>query len=215
MKIDAAIFDLDGTLLDSMFVWEHLCERYLLSLDKTPDPDLNSTISTMTILQACDYLNHKYNLNTTAEEIAAMLQNTIKDFYFYEAQLKPGVKEFLSQLASMGVKMCIATASDRPYVEAALKRCEIFEYFDKIFTCSEVGLSKQSPDIFNLATAFLDADVSKTAVFEDAYFAAQTAKNSGYFVCGIFESSEPNTAKLKEISDIYIKDFSEAGAYFE
>lgn len=215
MKIDAAIFDLDGTLLDSMFVWEHLCERYLLSLGKTPSSDLNSTITTMTILQACDYLNREYNLDSTPDRIAELLQNTVKDFYFNEAQLKPEVKEFVSHLSSMGVKMCIATASDRPYVEAALKRCGIFDYFDKIFTCSEVGLSKQSPDIFNIATEFLGADVSKTAVFEDAYFAAQTAKNLGYFVCGVYDATEPNADKLKEIADLYIKDFSEAGAFFD
>lgn len=215
MKINAAIFDLDGTLLDSMSIWEHLCERYLLSLGKNPDPELNQVISTMTILQACEYLINEYQLDSSPEEIAAMLQSTVKDFYFYEAQLKPGVRDFLAKLSGRGIKMCIATASDRPYVEAALKRCGIFEYFDKIFTCSEIGFSKQSPDIFNTATKFLNTEISKTAVFEDAYFAAQTAKGLGYFVCGVFDQSEPKTNKLKEIADIYIKDFNEAGAYFD
>ncbi len=209
MQIEGMIFDFDGTLFDSMSIWETAGADYLKSMGYTAEPDLHKKLSKMSLLQAGEYLKERYALTVTTGEIMKGINKTVEDFYYYHVMPKENVKEFLYLIKSKGIKMCIATATDRPLIEAALKRCGILEFFEDIFTCSAIGRGKDEPDIYEYACNYLQTEKCKTVVFEDTCYAAKTAKNAGFFVVGIYDKYEAQTKKLKQISDRYYTSFDE------
>ncbi len=214
-KIKGAIFDLDGTLLNTMYVWDTLGERYLKSQNIVPDEKLKSDLENLSMMQAAEYFRKKYNISDAPEKIIEDLNKMIEKFYFYEAQAKDGAIEFINHLRKNGVKMCIATATERYLAENALKRLKIYDCFCGLITCSEVGDGKDNPLIFMKALEILGTDIRETYVFEDALYSAQVAHKAGLKLCGVYDSAEKNTCDLKKIVDIYIKSFLEAGEYFD
>ena len=212
--IRGAIFDVDGTLLDSMFIWRSIGEIYLRSLGITPREDLGETFRTFTLEQAAQYYIDHYGVRLSVEEITRGINGKIEDFYFCHARLRPGVGEFLRRLHAAGVPMDIATATDRYLVEAALGRCGIRNYFREIVTCAEQG-SKLRPEIYRQAQAILGTDTGETWVFEDAYHAAHTAAKAGFPVLGIRDPSEENQQGLEEISTVYLESFQEADRFWK
>lgn len=210
MKIKGAIFDLDGTLLDSMFIWDTIGEDYLIHRGITPEYGLNEKFKTMSIVQAATYYQSNYGLTESVEEIISGVNGMIDHFYANVVTLKSGVLSYLHRLKADGVKMCIATATDRYMAEAALKRNGIFEFFSGILTCTEVGFGKDNPMIFEKALKVLGTDKNETLIFEDALHAIKTAKKSDFKVVGVFDqSSIMEQEKIKEISDYYINSFEE------
>lgn len=136
------------------------------------------------------------------------INQTIEGFYFHEVMPKPGVMGFLERIKKAEIPMCIATASERSHIEAALRRCGMDHYFDAVFTCGEVGHGKDEPVIFRKAVAYFDAEPSMTLVFEDALHAARTAKQDGFVVVGVFDPSEPAQDEFRKHCDFYLFDFS-------
>ncbi len=207
--IKGIIFDFDGTLFDSMRIWVEAGELYLKSVGMTAEKDLWKKLKTMSLLQSAEYLKDAYSLPLTVENIMDGINKTVENFYFYHAMPKENAIDVLSDLQKKGIKMCIATATDRYQVEAALKRCNMLHYFDAIFTCTEVGHGKDEPYIFEIARKAMGTDKTETAVFEDAYYAAKTAKNASFYVIGIYDRYEKRTEELRELADAYINNFSE------
>ena len=136
MSIKGIIFDFDGTLFDSMSIWETAGADYLSSLGYTAEEGLSEKLKAWSMMQSAEYLKEQYGLPMSVEEIIAGVNKTVEDFYFYRAMPKENVISVLSAFQERGVKMCIATATDRYQVEAALRRCGMLEYFEAIFTCS-------------------------------------------------------------------------------
>ncbi|MDE7307992.1 MAG: HAD family phosphatase [Lachnospiraceae bacterium] len=204
----AVIFDVDGTLLDSMYVWKNAGEKYLDSLDIEAEPDLGDRLFAMSLEGAADYIRENYHLNKSREAIIAQVIQLVETEYFYNIPLKSGAERFLKLLKENNIPMAVATSSDRRVVEAAFKRLGIFDYFGRIFTCSETGAGKDKPDIYYRAAEYLGYPPEKIWVFEDALHAAQTAKNAGFHVTGIYDSSCAEQEKLKKLADIYIEEFS-------
>lgn len=209
VKIKMIIFDFDGTLFDSMSIWETAGTDYLKSIGYTAEKDLHKKLAAMSLTQAAEYLKKQCKLPMTIEEIMSGINKTVEDFYFYHAMPKENVIEYLSILKSKGIKMCIATATERYQVESALTRCDMFKFFDGIFTCTEIGHSKDEPYIFECACIGMGTVKSETAVFEDAYYAAQTAKKAGFFVVGVYDKYEKRSEELKQLADVYVNSFSE------
>ncbi|MEE0944814.1 MAG: HAD family phosphatase [Clostridia bacterium] len=213
MKIKGAIFDLDGTLLDSMHAWDGVGERYLKSKNIQASPTLQDEIESMSLIESCAYVKKQYNLNESADEILDGILKIVEGFYFEKAMLKDGVGEFLNYLQNMGIRMCVATATDKALAEAALKRNNVIDYFDSILTCGELGCNKTTAQIYNKALEVLDTQKANTVVFEDAFHAAKSAKADGFVVCGVYDESEKKP--VKDICDFYIKSFFKAGEYFD
>lgn len=207
MNIEGAIFDLDGTLLDSMGIWDRAGEDFLLSLGITPRENLAETLKEMSLSQAAEYLQDKYDVSKSVEEIIRDVCHLVEDFYIEKVPLKEGVKEVLEYLGTNHVKMCVATASDRRLVEQALKRCGVLTYFSEIFTCNELGCGKDSPDIYEIARAHLGTSKENTFVFEDAIHAIKTAKAAGFPVVGIYDASEKDQETVRFLSDLYLESF--------
>ncbi len=207
MKIEGAIFDLDGTLLDSMGIWDRAGEDFLLSLGITPRENLAETLKEMSLAQAAEYLQDTYGVSKSVDEIIRDVCHLVEDFYIEKVPLKKGVKEVLEKLSKNHVKMCVATASERRLVDLALTRCGVRQHFTEIFTCNELGLGKDSPDIYEMARAHLGTPKENTFVFEDAIHAIRTAKAAGFPVVGIFDASEKDQETVRSLSDYYLESF--------
>lgn len=175
-----AIFDADGTLLDSMHVWRNLGELYLKRRHIEPEEGLSTKLWPLSYEQGCEYLRSHYGLHESVSEIQREISAMIEDFYRNEAELKPGVREFLRVLAERNIPMVIATAGDKDLLNAALIRNGIAEYFCGVFTCSELGTDKHNPKIFLACADFLRLSPSEVAVFEDSSFAIRTAEEAGF-----------------------------------
>ncbi len=211
MRLQSAIFDMDGTLLDSMAAWDIAPVEFLRAHGKEPDPDFREITKVMTVQDCARYCRDTYDLPMTVEEVMHGMNAMMEDFYTTRVQLKPGVKNFLSLLKMEGVWMYVATNTDRHLVQDALKHTGIDSYFRGILTCSEVGAGKQeSPEIYERALRRLRSTKKDTVVFEDAVHAIRTAKAAGFRVAAVYDASEEaNQEEIRRISDYYIRSFEE------
>jgi len=209
MRIRGAIFDVDGTLLDSMFIWDTIGEAYLRSIGYQPKENLNETFKNMSLRQAARYYQTEYGVARSIDEIMDGVNAMLERYYRFEVPLKPGVAELLERLRQSGVKLCIATATDRYLVEAALKRCKVLSYFGEIFTCNEVGHGKDEPDIFEEALRFLGTEKAETVVFDDALYAVRTAKEAGFPVAAVYDSHEKAQDQIRMLADVYLEELTQ------
>lgn len=216
MKIRGAIFDMDGTLTDSMHVWKTTGSEFLKSIGKKPKDDVDRRFCSMSVYEAVDFMKREYGIEGERDEITDAINKTVEKRYLEEVPLKEGVLELLTELSERGVKMCVATATDRYLADAALKRLGIRDFFGEILTSRSVGVGKEEPDIFLAAAAFLGTNPSETAVFEDSYVAATTAKNAGFKVIGLYDISFAyKWDYTKEIADISAVSAKELLGIFE
>lgn len=210
MKISGAIFDLDGTLLDSMQIWDNIGGEYLKSINIEPCDDLREVLRPMSLLQAAEYFRSDYGVDASSQEIMDTINDMIEHFYYDIVLPKDGVLGFLEALKQKDIKMCVATATDRHLVEAALKRNGLLSYFEKIFTCTELCVGKDRPDIFLRALNALGTKLEETYIFEDALFAIRTAKSAGFPIIAIYDATaKEQQNEIRELADIYIKSFHE------
>ena len=208
--IRGAIFDLDGTLLDSNGFWERAPEAWLAALGKRAKPGLGRAIFSMTLPEAADYLIAEYGLAQTPEEIAAGVNAAMERFYRQDVPLKPGVPALLRALGERGVPCAVASVTDKALVETALARFDLLPCFAAIVTTEEAGAGKRSPDVYLLAAERLGAKPGETLVFEDALHALSTAKNAGFRTVGVFDTASADMqAEIRAVSEFYLPDFSD------
>lgn len=210
LSIRGAIFDVDGTLLDSMPVWKNLGERYLAGFGIKAEPGLTEVLNTMSTRQGASYLIDQYRLGINVKDAMEGISSLLYEFYSQKAPLKSGVKECLKVLDSKGIPMVIATSSEKENVEAALKRYDILKYFQKILTCSDLGTDKTRPDIFLAAAKLMGIKPQETLVFEDASYAIQTVKNAGFVTIAVHDrSNEGQEKEIRKIADYYLQTLEE------
>ena len=208
--IRGAIFDFDGTLVDSMFIWDTFGEDYLRTLGKEPKENLTETFKTFTLEQAAEYYREHYSVTLSVGEIVDGVNEMVSEIYRTKVALKNGVLEFLRDLQIKGVKMCVATVTDRPIVEDVLNRLGIRDSFAEIFTCAEVGYNKETPHIYRAALEVLGTKKDETVVFEDALHALITAKKDGFKVAAVYDRHERHQTQMKENGDYYITNYETA-----
>ena len=207
--IRGAVFDVDGTLLNSMSIWDTLGETYLRSIGYEPRENLNETFKSMSLYQAACYYRTAYGVTLPVDTIMEEVNAMITDLYQNKVQAKAHVGDFLENLRQRNIKMCVATATDEPLVEAALDRCGILEYFTDIFTCTGVGHGKDEPVIFRKAMESLGTDKSHTLVFEDALHAVQTARRDGFPVAVVYDQYERRQREIQALASYCITDYSD------
>ncbi len=207
MKIKAAIFDADGTLLDSMGQWNLVPYKYVKSLGVAADENIAEKLFTMTISEAAEFIIYEYELSVTVEEAVEGMDAIIREFYKNDVKLKDGAGELLEFFKSRGIPMVIGTSTDRDCIEVGLERTGISAYFDRIYTSTEVGKSKEKPDLFIQAMEFMESSPDETIVFEDGLYSLRTAAALGMKTVGIFdEVSLSNQKELKELADLYVDE---------
>ena len=177
-----SIFDVDGTILDSMEVWNTLASRYIQSLDRIPEKNLDEIVSEMSLEQSAKYLKNRYRINKQEEVIISEVLNLISDFYKYEVKLMPGFKDFITHFDSMNV---IGTSCDEELVKSALKRLGVLDYFEDIMTCSKVNKGKDDPGFYLACADILKQKPDNIFVFEDADYCIDAARKVGFKVIKI------------------------------
>ncbi len=208
--IHGAVFDVDGTLLDSMEIWENLSERYLESLGVKAEPGLSRILNTMSTRQGTEYLIEHYGLKLDLQQAIAGINKMLYGFYSCEAPLKEGVRECLEELKSRKIPMIVATSGDRENVEAAFARHGILPYFQEILTCSEMNTDKTSPDIFMEAARRMQAAPEDVLVFEDALHALETAGKAGFQTAAVYDRySAGQETEIRVTADYYLHSFLE------
>ena len=200
--IKSAIFDLDGTLLDSTEMWETLGERFLAELDIVPKDGLRDEIWDLSLPESAAFFKREYAVSLDENEIIARLVSLSESVYTRDAPLKRGVKRLLGSLQMLSIGCAVATASDKSLALAALERNGISSYFLGVFSCSDFG-AKTKPDIFLKTTDFLGSKPCETVVFEDSLTAVRTAKNAGFITAAVFDKSEIHPDLLRETADFY------------
>lgn len=204
----AAIFDLDGTLIDSMWIWKDLASKYLQTIGIEAPEDLRASIKHYSLLEACSYLKDRFNIDSSPEEINNQAEELLKGYYENEFQLKPYVMETLEELNRRGVKMCVATATEDRLALAVMKRLKIDHYFEFLQTCNATGLQKGNKKFFQIAMDKFNEDPKDIWVFEDAYHCMVSAKKANLNVVAVEDpSAEEDRNKIKEEADIYITSF--------
>jgi len=204
-RLKSAIFDLDGTLLDTMDIWQRLGSMYITSLGKIPEEGLDEILAPMSLEESCGYLKTRYCFDMSEVEIRLGLTALLERFYREEAKLKSGASELLNGLSKLGIIMAAATSGDRKLASAALERLGISDRFKALLTCSELGTSKQEPKIYYFATEILGTSPCETAVFEDALYAVETAGKAGFFTFAVHDASnEAETDKIYEACRVYL-----------
>ena len=210
ISFTGALFDLDGTILDSMVMWRTLLENDLLAKGVYPEPFLSLNIWGENTKFKERYLYEKYGFRFSFSDFSEKDKECIKRFYSEKAEPKPGAVEFLEFLSEKGIKTALATATPLPYMESALKKQGIIDLLDVIITTSDIGVGKSRPDIYNEACSRLGIESSSAVIFEDAHYAVSTAKKAGYKVIAIDDWWQfRKKDEIKSLADRYILNWSE------
>lgn len=214
--IRGMIFDVDGTLLDSSYVWEDAGARYLETRGITAEEGLGRKLFTMTLEDGARYLKDTYHLPLEAEEVLEGVLQVVEDFYYHEAQLKEGAFDFLRRLHEEGIPMVIASSSKKEHIEAAFSRLGVLQYFKKVFTCSEAGAGKEQPLIFFQAADCLEAYPEEIWVAEDGLYAMRTAAAAGFRVLGLYdEGSREDWKEIRRTADLALENLSGFDLFWE
>ena len=211
--LKGAIFDFDGTIVDSMYIWDNISMDYLRSLGIEPRENLNEVFANFSLEQAAKYYRDNYKVTLSVNEIISGVNEMIKEFYRTKVTLKKGIENYLSYLGGRGTKICIATLTDREIVIETLERLGVMKHFSEVFDCNEYPNGKNTPELYNTALNQLGTQKDETYVFEDALYALKTAKNAGFPTVAVFDKYEPLQKELESISDIYISDYTDTRLY--
>lgn len=209
-NIEGAVFDLDGTLLDSSWVWEKVDEKFLGDRGFQVPDDYVDEISPLGAERAAVYTKERFGLNEDKDDIVREWIEMAKKEYATEVVCKPYAKEFLEELHKLNIKMAVATSSDRELFMKTLEREGILKYFQKIVTVDEVERGKGYPDIYEEAARRIKVNPHKCLVFEDILAGVTGASLGEFNVVAVFdEKSKHNWEKIKSISKYSINDYKE------
>lgn len=210
MNIKGAIFDLDGTLIDSLFFWERLWKllgkKYLDDESFLPPLEMQKAVRTVTFVDAAKMLFEEFEFGSGAEEIYNIMHDYCIEIYQKEASFKPGAKELLDHLKVCGVKMCIASASMPDLLRTIFDRFGLDDYFPKIISCADIGKGKSHPDVFIAAEKYMGTSREDTWVFEDSLVALTTAINAGFQTVGVFDKNNFGAVGVADVSTEYIAE---------
>lgn len=212
-QYEAVLFDLDGTLIDSMWLWHAIDIEYLKRFNLTPPKDLSTAIEGMSYHETAVYFKERFNINDSLEKIKSDWDEMSHDMYCTKVSLKPGVQSFLELLKNKGIKMAIGTSNSYSLAVDVLKAHNIYEYFNTIVTSGMVGQGKPNPDVYLEAARQINVVPDKCIVFEDVVQGIMAGKNAGMKVVGVFDEASKNTTDEKiRLADYYvetIEDFIE------
>lgn len=204
------IFDLDGTLIDSLQVWKNVGNCYLKGIGINGEPDLDNIMKNMSVSEASIYLKKHFLLFQSVEEIVNGIFAVVERRYEEDIQLKPGVLEFLQSCEKKGYKMCVLTASSSTLANKVLQRLGVLDYFENIYSCQTLGLSKNNSQIYMKIIEKINIKNEECIVIEDALYAIESAKKANLYVKAIYNrENDADWNKICSIADESYQTFKE------
>lgn len=202
-----AIFDMDGTLVDSLPFWKELSKEYLVKKGLKNVPiDVLERIKPMTVKESARFFVNELGVDGSPESVAVEINDMMACHYREDIPVKPGVSEYLGVLREQGVRMCVASATVEPLIDACLERLGLRHFFEFSLSCDTVGAGKSSPLVYQRAAERLGSQPEDTAVYEDSLLAATTAKAAGFYLCVVAdEASAGSWDKLVSLADENLK----------
>ena len=207
-----AIFDMDGTLVDSMGYWKDLGREYLRRQGVTGDVEaVLERIKPMTTAESAQLFMEAFDIPGPVERVAADINAVIERHYREDIPLKPGVLDYLDALREKGVRACVATATAESLARSCLERLKVLDRFDFLISCEEVGVGKDSPAVFLESARRLGGEPADTAVYEDAPYSLRTARAAGFYTVAVYdESCGDRWDKASALADETILDWRTA-----
>ncbi len=204
----AVLFDLDGTLIDSMWMWRAIDIEYLARFGINIPDDLQQCLEGKSFFETAVYFKERFGIKDSTDKIMSDWNNMAFDIYKNRITLKMGVKDFLDYLKENGFKTAIATSNSRPLTEVVLNSLNISSYFDEIVTADEVTHGKPAPDIYLKAAGDLNVSPKECVVFEDIPQGIKAGKSAGCVTVAVDdEYSKKYDLEKRELSDYYINDY--------
>lgn len=205
-----AIFDVDGTILDSMQVWYKVTTNFFEMHNLVLTEEKAASYKEMTLDESLPQINEEFNLGMTKDEILEEFRQLIIHEYTFNIQLKPNIDIYLKKLHDSGVKIAVATSGYEGMCKSAFKRLGILKYIDAYAFSSEVGVNKGNPDIYLLAAERIGLKPQDCTVYEDIVLGLETARKAGFKTCAIYDDTNSyETQRLKQVSDRYITGWEE------
>jgi HAD superfamily hydrolase (TIGR01509 family) len=204
------IFDFDGTMVDSMWMWRQLDIEMLGARGFVMNQEASLRLKTLGLMEGAAFIADYFALPDSVDALSLEIIHRAREKYAREIPVKPGVLELLAQLKQEGVSMCIATASDRINVEAVCRKYGILDDFSFMLTSDEINVGKRQPDIFLACQERFGAAAEEILVVEDSLHAAGTARKAGFPVLGVYDAySAKEWDILKEVSNAWCESFAE------
>lgn len=207
--IKAVIFDIDGTLADSLYVWTESDKILLERRGLEYSYEVSLALKNMHFNSAVEHLKKTFGLKESAEELGREISDIVRDKYFYEVKLMPYVNELMDMLEENDIKMCAATSNSIELAKGVLENNNILHRLEFVITSDEVGSGKEDPSIFLTCCERLGTKPEETIVFEDSPHAALTAKNAGFYTIGVNSGHFGDFDALADCTHIRIKGFDE------
>jgi len=206
-KFKGFLFDMDGTLFDSMTMWRHLMPDYLRTHGIELPREVHKAMQGFTLDQVIEAVAARYQETLDLQEMAEYYDLRLKQAYGEQVVFKHYALEYLKHLRAQDRKLALVTTTDRVYVDVLFERFGLHDYFEVILTISDVGAGKNKPDIYHEAARQLGLDVQDCVVFEDALFALETARTAGYVTVGVEDHGHVDEETLEKHCDLMIKSW--------
>lgn len=204
------VFDLDGTIIDSLYVWDILAEEYLRNNNIEYDLAIKEEIKDMNLQESSSYIVDKYRLDKSGEEVLMEIKQTLRRYYEEVFEPKEFVLDYIKNLANKGVVMTLASSLEYDLAIMVLDRLEIKKYFKFIITEDLINLSKRSSDFYKYIEDKMKIKAEDIYVFEDSLYSIRSAKKAGFKIVGVLDKYNEEEAKsIKEIADRTINSFRE------
>ena len=211
----AAIFDLDGTLLDSTGLWHQIDYDFMAKRGLSLPEDYQKAVAVMHLQEAADYTVQRFSLKEQPADVVAEWLAMAAEAYANRIPLKPGAKAYLAYLRESGVRLAVATALARELAVPALKRHGIYDWFDTLVYAADVGQGKSSPAVFWRAAEELEVAPAFCTVFEDTLAGVRSAKAAGMRAVAVADSgAAADEEKIRAIADIYLEEFGQGSLDF-
>lgn len=205
----AAIFDLDGTLLNSLGVWKEVDNSFLEKRGIPVPPDYQTAISSMSMLETAHYTIERFALPDTPESLIAEWLDMAKTAYATTVDIKPYAKEYLQKLHASGIPLAVATSSAEELFLPALERNGVKDLFSAFVTTGQVGRGKNFPDVYLEAAKRLGVSPNECAVFEDVLAAIKVARQAGFYTVAVQDGYSPEEEPLRNTADEYLTSYEE------
>lgn len=208
--IKGYIIDMDGTILDSMHIWDELGNRFLALKNIKAEDNLKDILAPLSIKQAMTYLKNTYHLNEPLDKLIDEVNDLLNNIYINEIPLKPGVLEFINNCYKQQQKLCLLTANNYHATISILDKYSLTSKFDQIITCDNTTFDKQSGTAYQYAATALNLKIDECVVIEDALHAIKAAKKQGFTVWAVADqSNQKDWAEICQISDLNFKNLME------